>query len=972
MNLNTNILRRAVPLFGLLVAVTACSTRKDKFVNRQWQALNTKYNVLYNGNVAYDKGLEDIRQNYSDNYWEILPIERMTVKEGEAQPTEKQLNANFQRAEEKATKAIQKRSMNIGGQERNPQMDEAHLLLGKSRYYDGRFVPALEAFNYILYKYPESDKIYEAKIWRERTNMRLDNDQLAVNNLTKLLKEIKFKDQIYADANATLAQAYLNLEERDSALIRLKRALDYTEIKEEKARYQFILGQLYDEQGEKDSAYTYYQRVIDMKRKSPRRYVIEAHARQARHFDYIKGDTIAFLEKYKELLEDRENRPYLDMLNHQMALYHDARKQYPKAIEFYNKSLNKKTDDDYLTASNYRNLAQIRFNTAKYQDAGQYYDSTLTYLNPRTREFKAIQKKRDNLQDVIKYEGIAQRNDSILNVASLSAADQKGFYEDYIARLRKSDEAKAKKEKEEQERLERENRNPDDDILERADGKQTTTVSKDTPEKAKPGTRPSGGAGVSASSFYFYNQQTVAFGKLEFKKKWGTRTLKPNWRWAALKNTEQDNSAAAADSTTADSDVAERGKDALPPKYDPAFYVSQLPTDKAVLDSLATERNFAYYQLGVIYKEKFKEYRLAAGKLEQLLQNKPEERLVLPSYYHLYKIYEVIDKPKAEAMKERILRDYPDSRYAQILRNPNADLASEQSPEAVYDRLFEIYEAERYRELLPALTMAIDQFTGEEIVPKMELLKARTLGKLKGLEEYKTSLNFTALNYPNSEEGKDAEKLLRRDVPAMEARKFYASRPESWKLLYKVPAEDTPAAQKLTETLKTFTSERTTEKLRLSRDLYTMTEDFVVIHGIPTEQKAKDIATILKEYKEYLVKEEAVVISNENYIIVQMRKNLEEYLKTPPSEPLPDPVYTPEKEKEETKGKLPAKRADKGNAAGKGTTRPPGAPLTPPRDDDKPGNITKPGATKPGTTNSRPQTTPPGGVTRKGSETKKP
>lgn len=49
-------------------------------------------------------------------------------------------------------------------------MDEAHLLLGKSRYYDQRFVPALEAFNYILYKYPNSDKIYEAKVWRKQTS----------------------------------------------------------------------------------------------------------------------------------------------------------------------------------------------------------------------------------------------------------------------------------------------------------------------------------------------------------------------------------------------------------------------------------------------------------------------------------------------------------------------------------------------------------------------------------------------------------------------------------------------------------------------------------------------------------------------------------------------------------------------------------------------------------------------------------
>ena len=68
-------------------------------------------------------------------------------------------NQDFERAEEKAIKAVQKHGMNIKGREYNPQIDEAYFLLGEARYFDQRFVPALEAFNYILYKYPASDKI---------------------------------------------------------------------------------------------------------------------------------------------------------------------------------------------------------------------------------------------------------------------------------------------------------------------------------------------------------------------------------------------------------------------------------------------------------------------------------------------------------------------------------------------------------------------------------------------------------------------------------------------------------------------------------------------------------------------------------------------------------------------------------------------------------------------------------------------
>ena len=36
--------------------ITSCSRKKDKFLNRTWHSVNTKYNVLYNGTVALEAG----------------------------------------------------------------------------------------------------------------------------------------------------------------------------------------------------------------------------------------------------------------------------------------------------------------------------------------------------------------------------------------------------------------------------------------------------------------------------------------------------------------------------------------------------------------------------------------------------------------------------------------------------------------------------------------------------------------------------------------------------------------------------------------------------------------------------------------------------------------------------------------------------------------------------------------------------
>jgi hypothetical protein len=857
--LKTNTLKYTFFTAAALIFV-ACSTKKNTFVSRNYHALTTKDNVLYNGNLAIEKGILELKSQYNDNFWAILPVERMQVSQEQMAPGQAK-NQNFEIAETKAVKAIQKHSMNIGGSEKNPQMDEAHLLLGKTRYYDQRFVPALEAFNYVLYKYPTSSKIQEVKIWREKTNMRMDNDAAAVINLKKLLSEIKFKDQIFADANAALAQAYLNLDENKNALAKLKIATEFTKSKEEVARYLFIEAQIYERLGHKDSAYAKFQEVIDMKRKAARQYVIQAHAHQAGQFDFKKGDTIAFLEKFNHLLKDRENRPFLDVLNHQMALFYDTQNKTKEAISYYNTSLKKRTKDSYLVASNYRNLAAIYFNKAKYVVAGKYFDSTLTVLNSKTREYKLIAKKRENLEDVIKFEGIAQRNDSILKIATLSKEGKEKYFKEYIEALKKEDakiaaalDAKSKDSKEKE-----------------ASGTENGSAAKTAATKPIAPVNINQGSG---STFYFYNPSTVAFGIQEFKKKWGDRAHVFNWRLAKETTkeetvSEEDNDA-QADTENATKEVNE--------KYTVNFYTKQIPSTSKVLDSIAKERNFAYYQLGVIYKEKFKEYKRAAEKLEKLLDNKPEERLVLPSMYNLYKIYEIIDKEKAMAMKSKIISQYPDSRYAQILSNPGGANSLSSTPEVAYNEYFRDYEKEKYREILPKLEQAIEQFTGEEMLPKFELLKANVVGKLKGVAEFKKALNYVALSYPNSEEGKNTEVYIATKIPYLESLSFNSETPTSWNILFKVDDLTAKSSKDLLDKITKFAKERTIEKLTVSSDIYTLESNFFVIHGIKSVESATGIAHVLKEYKDYKIAEPAIIISSENYKVVQVKKNIDEYI----------------------------------------------------------------------------------------------
>lgn len=889
--MKTNIFKYTLSLVFSLFLV-ACSTKRDNFLSRNSHALSTKYNILYNGQIGLDKGMLAIKADAKDNFWRRLPVERMQINDNfpaEAKPK----NTDFELAETKATKAIQKHSMNIGGRERNSQIDEAYLLLGKSRYYDQRFVPALDAFNYILYKYPNSSNIYQAKIWREKTNMRLGNDAQVIKNISRLLSYKTLKNQDVADANALLSESFLNLEEKDSAMAKLKIAEKFTKVNAERARYRFILGQLYEELGKKESAIESYQSVIAMKRKSEKKYIIQAQAKKAQLFDFQKGDTTAFLKTYNDLIKDRENRPFLDVIFHQLGAFYDKSNRQKPALEFYNASLRKTPADPYLVASNYRNIGNMYFKNTDYLNASKYYDSTLVKLDVKTREYIHIKKVRKDLDEVIQYERIAKRNDSIINLISLSESDRTIYFDNYIEALKKTDETKRIALEKQKEKIENAANNGNPDLqsqnvaLQDATGKPIKKVSMAPPAMDN------ASLNQTASTFYFYNTSLVAFGKLQFKKIWGNRSINGNWRLSSstseikIKDTVSDPNKMEETKLAVENLVEE--------KYTVDYYLKQLPKTQIETDSIAKERNFAYYQLGVIYKEKFKEYELASNKLEQLLQQNPEEKLVLPAMYNLFKIYQITNIAKAEEIKKRISSQYPNSRYTQIINNSTQNTLSENENSAmVYNKLYRLYQQEQFSTVLQQLEELITQYSGNEIVPKFELLKANAIGKLQGLEAYKNAIQYVADNYPNSEEGKKAQEIVTTEIPLLENMAYSATDTKNWKIIYKLTTQDEKTLNLLEGKINAFLAKEVHKILSYSCDNYTGKEIFVTIHGINSQAYGNAIVTTLKE--KFKVGEPGIVVSGENYKVIQIKKNFSEYLEQPKTVAVPEQLTAPEQE----------------------------------------------------------------------------
>jgi len=708
----------------MFLFVVSCSTKKDAFLNRNFHSTTTKFNVLYNGNEALRFGLQELNSNYEDNYWERLPIEPLKVDklalpgmqgDGDSSPKE------FERAEEKAVKAIQKHSMLIARQERNNQIDNAYLLLGKSRYYSKRFVPALEAFNFVILNYPSADLINETRIWQAKTLVRLQNEEQAIKNLTNLLKDKELDVEIEESAHTAIAMAYIKMDSIQQVTNHLNKAVLTDNNKEQTARNLFVLGQIYREKNLIDSSNISFQKVIDFK-KSPFKYKIHAHIEKAKNIA-TKEEEIATIDMFKKLIKDRDNRPYLDQLNYHLGLL-VRNDDSEKAIGYFKDALRHSRKNDFQKELTYEALGNSYFDKTSFLAAGAYYDSILQITESNnTKRVRGIKRKRDKLTEVILYENISKRNDSILKVIAMSDDERETFFSDYIVTLRAKDKEKQAKISADLERSKQ--------------AKNKKLVQLD-----------------NTSKWYFYNMHTVSFGKEEFKALWGNRPLEDNWRLSTKTIVNVVNEIAVENLIEVEVGSVKR--------YEIWYYTDQIPTDKSKIDSIRAERNSAYFKLGVIYKEQFKELDLAASKLDKLLTFNPKSTIVLPSKYHLYKIYTSQNNEKAIALKEDIINNFPASKYARIILNPTKDVSdtSEITSEDEYALVFYEYKDELFESVIEKATTAINKYEGEKIVSKFELLKAYAIGKKDGLVAFKEALDFVAMNYPNTQEGKKALEVI--------------------------------------------------------------------------------------------------------------------------------------------------------------------------------------------------------------------
>ncbi len=167
---------------GILLFTISCSTKKNTWVSRNYQSINVRYNVYFNGYESYKQAVSRIDQNNVDDYSEVLLMYPISYHENASAGT-----GDMTRAAEKAEKAIKTRSIKkkpkknyrksknpayqafYNQEEFNTMIDDSWLLLGKAQFYQADFLAAVGTFTYAIRHYSShNDIVSEAQLWLAR------------------------------------------------------------------------------------------------------------------------------------------------------------------------------------------------------------------------------------------------------------------------------------------------------------------------------------------------------------------------------------------------------------------------------------------------------------------------------------------------------------------------------------------------------------------------------------------------------------------------------------------------------------------------------------------------------------------------------------------------------------------------------------------------------------------------------------
>lgn len=736
----SRIVRNPVVLFlwlaflGLTLLMS-CSTKKNTFTRRVYHNLTGHFNTYWNGNESYREGVKQLNSSVQDNYNKILLVFNYGT-ETEAQS----LNSQMDRAIEKASINIQRHSMYFNRREYVKWIDDSYLMIGKAYFYKQEYNKARRTFEFVMNEYKYNPIKYEATLWLANSLIRLEKYQRAQSVLDNLQNDInkgtKIPRRVVEYLPLMRADLYLCQEKYSQAKGHLETALYYRYKKNLDARIRFILGQIYQSEGELYTASEYYLQVI---KKNPT-YVMAFNAgiNLAQCYDTRYGESTQIEKKLKKMLKEDKNMDFRDQIYY--ALADIAFKNSNDTLAIYNLRLSvaSSLNNNFQKSKSALMLGDLFFQKQEYELSQAYYDTAMQVLPEDYPNYEKISAKTSYLTELVSNLVVIKTEDSLQYVASLSEDERNAIIDKII----------------EEKKLEEERKKEEEELM---------AMSTTMPGMNRGGLSggPPMGSPTGTGSWYFYNPAALSQGFTEFTKKWGRRKLEDNWRLSNKQAAfDLGETLAEGDSLVGDSSVV-----LSTDPFKRETYMQYLPLSEEKLAESNKKIEDALFNLGFIYKDKLNNMVRSVESFEKLISRFPGNEHLLESYYYLYRLHtELGNFEKAEEYKNLIVENFPDSDYAKLLTDPDYFKELEAQKNLVlnlYSETWDAYTTGQYYTVIANSNRALETYTEPKaILPKFEYLRALSIGRVDVTDSLLTSLEALLQKYPDSDVAPLAQNIV--------------------------------------------------------------------------------------------------------------------------------------------------------------------------------------------------------------------
>lgn len=745
----------------VVTIATGCSTQKNTWATRSFHQTKVKYNILYNGNTAYEEGLKQIRDAHEDDYSRILylyPVSNHTAAEAAASQMDKTIEKCRKCIKLHSIKSKPKRDSKrandpqyklwLQSKEFNANMSMAWMRLAEAEFHKGDFLGAISTLNYVIRLYEnDADMIARCRLWIARAYAELGWQYEAEDMLNRVQIDALSKKhaRLYA---AVKADVLLHGEQYTAAIPFIKIAIPYEKRKIYRPRFAYVLGQLYERNGQRNEAIEAYHDVIRMT--PPYEMDFNARIRIAE----LQGEKS--LRQLQTMVKQSKYKDKLDHIYGTMGNIYLQLRDTTTALEMYEKAIAESTQSSYAKADILVRAGDIYYINKDYIHAQPCYRDALTILTPENEQYTTIQQRSDVLDELSAAYTQACLQDSLQHLSTLPEEQQRAIVEKIIADLI------------EQERQ--------DSILQ---AQQERELAQENGIRSVNTANMLGGGGAQKGEWYFYNPQLIKQGQQEWRRRWGTRTLEDNWR--------RQNKQVVASFSDYDTDEDDAdGLDSIPttdsttitPTYEtdthkPEYYLQQIPRTPEALAMSDSLWRQAMIALVYIYRDKVQDEALAMVTMHQLEQRNASHPDLLDTYYGYY-LYALRynQQDQAAQWRQKITTYYPTSTQAQIVAQPDyfdklKRMAQEQ--DSLYALTYTAYARAQYDIVKTNTQYAEREYPLSPLMPRFLFLNAISVARTEGQEAFIASLQHIVANHGSSEMGAMAKDMLAMMGQGMES-----------------------------------------------------------------------------------------------------------------------------------------------------------------------------------------------------------